>query len=359
MSRHAIVIGATGQVGRATIANLTEHGWSVTAVHRGSQTAPAQWREHGVEVRHADRDDTAQLAAAVGSGGDLVIDAVAYGDAHGRQLVDLAGDVGSIVVISTAGVYVDAAGRPFPGTPDELPEFPVPIGEDQPTVAPGPDSYPTAKIALERVLLDTSPAPVTVVRPGAIHGPGSGSPREWWPLKRALDRRPAIPLAFGGRSRFHTSSAVNLAELIRLAAERPASRVLHGADPAADDVATLVRTICATTDHQPELVPFEGWPPDSKAGSSPWSLAMPLVLDMTAAETELGYRPVQSYAEAVVDTCAWLRSTTAGRRWEEALPELPALYGDRLFDYDAEDRLLATLRADGSTSGGSREMVRD
>jgi YD repeat-containing protein len=27
--------------------------------------------------------------------------------------------------------------------------------------------------------------------------------------------------------------------------------------------------------------------------------------------------------------------------------------------YDAEDKLLATLRADGSTSGDSREMVRD
>jgi nucleoside-diphosphate-sugar epimerase len=348
MSGRAVVIGATGQIGRAVVANLTDHGWSVTAIHRGLQSPPTQWRDRRVEVRTADRDDRTQLGAALDGGADVLVDVVADGEAHGRQLVELAEDIGLIVAISTAGVYVDTAGREFPGTPDDLPDFPVPISESQPTVAPGPDSYHAAKVALEQVLLDTAPVPVTVIRPGAVHGPGSGSPREWWPLKRALDRRPAIPLAFGGRSRFHTSSAVNLAELIRLAAEQPETRVLNGADPTADDVASIVRTVCATTDHRPELVPYEGWPPDSRAGSSPWSLATPFVLDMSAAESELGYRPVLTYAEAVVETCDWLRSVTAGRPWGEALPQLPILYGDSLFDYDAEDELLAMLPAGDS-----------
>lgn len=247
------------------------------------------------------------------------------------------------MVISTAGVYVDASGRAFPGVPGAVPEFPVPIPEDQPTVAPGPDSYHTAKVELEQTLLAESPVPVTVLRPGAIHGPGSGSPREWWPLMRALDRRSAIPLAYSGRSRFHTSSVVNLAELIRLAAERPGSRVLNGADPEAEDVTSIVRLVCATADHQPEIVAFDGWPPDSGAGSSPWSVPMPLVLDMSAAERELGYQPLIHYADAVLDTCEWLREVTAGRPWQEALPEIPELYGDRFGDYDAEDELLARL----------------
>jgi hypothetical protein len=38
-------------------------------------------------------------------------------------------------------------------------------------------------------------------------------PREWWFIKCILDGQPAIPLA--GRSRFHTSSALNIAELTR------------------------------------------------------------------------------------------------------------------------------------------------
>jgi hypothetical protein len=69
---------------------------------------------------------------------------------------------------------------------------------------------------------------------------------------------------------------------------------------------------------------------------------------MSAAEAELGYRPVRTYAEAVVETCDWLRSITSGRPWEQALPQLPILYGGSLFDYDAEDELLAILRAGGS-----------
>src|SRR5262245_2347503 len=99
MSGRASVIGVTGQVGRAAVANLTDHGWSVTAIHRGSQSPPEQWRERGVAVRTADRDDRAQLAAALDGGADVVVDVVAYGEAHGHQLVELGKDIGSIVVI--------------------------------------------------------------------------------------------------------------------------------------------------------------------------------------------------------------------------------------------------------------------
>jgi hypothetical protein len=40
-------------------------------------------------------------------------------------------------------------------------------------------------------------------------------PREWWFVKCILDHQPSIPLAYEGRSRFHTSSALNIAELTR------------------------------------------------------------------------------------------------------------------------------------------------
>ena len=343
MTRRAAIIGGTGQVGRATAARLAEHGWSVVAIQRGTTPPPAHWADQGVELRTADRDDSGALRAALGGGADLLVDTAAYDRRHARQLIELSADLGSIVVLSTAGVYVDAAGRAFPGRPGALPEFPVPMSEDQPTLAPGGDDYHAAKVELEQTLLTGSPVPVTVIRPGAIHGPGSGSPREWWPLMRALDRRPAIPLAYGGQSRFHTCSAVNLAEMIRLAAERPGSRVLNCADPEAADVATIVRLVCATAEHQPEIVCFDGPPPDSGAGSSPWSVPTPLVLDMAKAEAELGYRPVASYAEAVVDTCRWLLEVTADRPWREALPQIPELYGERFADYDAEDALLASL----------------
>jgi GAF domain-containing protein len=62
---------------------------------------------------------------------------------------------------------------------------------------------------------------------------------------------------------------------------------------------------------------------------------------MTAAERELGYRPVVSYAESLPETVAWLRTQLADDDWQSRFPLLARAYPD-LFDYAAED---AWLRA--------------
>lgn len=344
MSRHAIVVGSTGQIGRAAVESLLDHGWTVTAVHRGSTTPPAGWAERGVVERQADRADLTSVVRDAG-GADVLLDTIAYDDADARLLLDLAGDVGSLIVVSSASVYADDDGRTLDEVtgPEDFPRFAGPIPESQATVAPGPATYSTKKVLLESTLFDDGRLPVTALRPCAIHGPGSTSPREVWPLLRALARRPRIPLAYRGESRFHTSSAPNLAELIRLAAERPGSRILNAGDPRPPAVAEIVRTVSATAGHEPELVPFDGPGPANGVGRTPWSVPRPLVVDMTAAATELGYTPVTSYAGAVAATSAWLRERLAGRSWREAFPLLAQYYGDRMDDFAAEDELLATL----------------
>lgn len=349
MAQDAVIIGGTGQIGRAVVNSLVADGWTVTTFDRGRTAPPADWAERGVRQHHGDREDDAALAAVLSRGADLVVDTIAYDEPHARQLLAHAGNVGGFVVISSASVYADAAGRTLDEATgvDDFPRFGGPIPESGPTVAPGPATYSTRKVRLERALLDDGTAPVTVLRPCAIHGPGSGSPREWWPLLRALDRRPAIPLAHNGASRFHTTSVANLAELVRLAARQPAARVLNGGDPAPPTVAEIVAAVCATTDHQPERVPFAGPAavdgPTAGAGRSPWAVPFPLVVDMAAAERDLGYVPVTSYADAVWDTCRWLREITAERPWREALPLLATHYGDRMDNYAAEDALLDQL----------------
>jgi hypothetical protein len=67
--------------------------------------------------------------------------------------------------------------------------------------------------------------------------------------------------------------------------------------------------------------------------SNPWAVPFPLVVDMRAAERELGYRPVTSYADAVRDTCAWLAEEAPRRDWSDT-------YLGRYFDYAAEDAVL-------------------
>ncbi|MGW1892671.1 NAD-dependent epimerase/dehydratase family protein [Streptomyces sp. NPDC002004] len=341
---HAMIIGATGQIGRAAVRALAEDGWTVTAASRRGRH-DEKWPA-GVRAVALDRDDDAALGALLGDGCDVVVDIVAYGRRHARQLLTHADRIGSAVVISSGAVYEDAEGRSFDtqGEPDGSPEYPVPIPESQPTVAPGDATYGTRKIQLERELLGAGDRlPVTLLRAGAIHGPHSPAPRELYFVKRNLDGRRTRILAHGGRSRFHPVNARNLAELIRLAAARPGSRVLNAGDPEAPTVEEIGAAIDAVMGVRTRTVRVEGASPGSGVGLTPWSAPHPIVYDMTAAERELGYRPAVGYADSLPETVSWLVDQLGGGDWRAAFPAMARAYdpsGD-LFDYAAEDAWLA------------------
>jgi nucleoside-diphosphate-sugar epimerase len=343
---HACVVGATGQIGRAAVRALVADGWEVTAVSRRGgrdERWPAEVRSVAV-----DRNEDGALARALGDGVDVLVDVVAYDAGHGRQLTALADRIGSAVVISSAAVYEDEQGRNFDtqDEPDGFPLYPLPIPETWRTVAPGDTSYGTRKVALERELLAAGDAlPTTVLRAAAVHGPYGPGPRELWFVKRALDGRPVRILAEGGRSVFHPVHVDNLAELIRLAAAKPGSRVLNGADPEAPSVAEIGAAVDAVMGVAGETVLFEGPPGKDAVGETPWTTPRPMVCGMTAAERELGYRPVTGYAESLPETVAWLTETVAGRDWRDAFPGL-AKYGVDFFDYAAEDAWLAARRGE-------------
>lgn len=340
--RRAVVIGATGQIGRAAVKALARDGWDVTAASRGGG------RDDGwpAEVRAAalDRDDDTALATVVGDGCDALVDIVAYGAGHARQLTALAGRVGSAVVISSVSVYEDDKGRGFDtqSEPDGFPAYPVPIPESQRTVPPGESTYSTRKVALERELLAAGDRlPTTLLRAGAVHGPYGRTPRELYVVKRNLDGRRRRILAFGGASRFHPVSVHTLAELIRLAAARPGSRVLNACDPEAPTVAEIARAIDAVMGARTEDVLVDGPPPSPTVGDTPWSVPQPVICDMSAAERELGHRPVIRYADTLPETIASIERQLAGRDWRGAYPAMFRNYGD-LFDYAAEDAWLAS-----------------
>lgn len=322
---------------------LAREGWEVTAASRGELAPPETLAEHGVEHVKLDRSRPGGLERAARDL-DAVVDVVCFTAADARGLVELGDSVGSIVAISSASVYADAAGRTLDEARDEddFPELPVPIPESWRTTVPGDETYSTRKVAMERVLLDQASVPVTVVRPCAIHGPGGRHAREWYFLKRALDGRPCVVLSYSGKSVFHTTSVANLAELILLACLAPATRVLNCGDPSPPAVGQIAALVAATAGHEFAQVRVPGAPPSPEVGDTPWSVVRPMVVDMAAAERELGYRPVTTYAEAVGETCAWLREAVGDRDWREVLPGL-AVYPMPLFDYEAEDRWLRGL----------------
>jgi nucleoside-diphosphate-sugar epimerase len=335
--RRVVLIGGTGQIGRAAARALAPDGWEVVAVSR-SGTLPAGLAELGVRAVPADREDDEQLRAAVGDGADVVVDTVAYTGAHGEQLNGLAGLVESLVVVSSASVYADGDGRTLDEANEggDFPRFPLPIPETQRTTEPGDETYSTRKVALEQTVLAGS-VPATVVRPCAIHGPGAGLPRVLFFVKRIRDGRRACVLVSNGGSRFHTTSVANLAELIRLAAGSPADRVLNCGDPDPPTTREIGEAIITALDAELELVgiPEPGY--ERPEVSNPWGVPRPLVVEMTAAVRELGYRPVTSYPEAVGETCEWLAGELErGRTWQ-------GTYLEDYFDYAAEDEALRSV----------------
>ena len=126
--------------------------------------------------------------------------------------------------------------------------------------------------------------------------------REWWVIGRALDQRPYVALACAR---------------------------------------TLVGLVAAAVDYHPVEVLLPG-DPRGEVGASPWTAPRPFVLDMTAAERDLGYRPVASYVDAVQETARWLIGHVKGRAWQEALPPL-APAAEALFPYEEEDAVVRTL----------------
>lgn len=331
MARSAFIIGGTGQIGIATAAELLRLGWTVRLAHtgtRGAHNVPV-----GADLVAVDRRDTGALLSAIGTA-DLLIDTMAFSGRDADQLVSLAAQYGQLCVISSASVYEDDHGRSLEtaGTLG-FPEYPVPIDEAQRTVAPGPESYSSAKVELEQRLLATSSRPVSILRPCAVHGVNSKHPREWWLLKRMLDGRRAIPLAADGEAIFHTSATANIATLIGAVAARSDTLVLNAADPTAPSLRAIGETLAALVGWTGEFI---GVPADSAIGQTPFSTPSPVVVSMAAAEA-IGYVPAGSYAEMLAPYVAWMQSHIGD--WQDAFPMFRKYPSDP-FDYAAEDTAL-------------------
>lgn len=345
-----IVVGSTGQVGRAVVADFAAAGWDVTAVHRGRQAVPPSWGEFGVSDVVADRSEPGQLEAALAPGADAVVDVVGFDAADGRQLLAAQDDIGSLVVVSTVDVYVDDAGRGLEDGRDGVENFPrydLPIREDNPTWAPDRGTYGSDKVALEQTLRDGARVPVTSLRPGGIHGPGSRTPRELWVVLRALAGQGSIPLAMAGGHALPTTATTNLARLALRSAEdalrgsAPGFRAFNSADPDALSVTEIVRALLDALGSTAEIVPLGDPDPESprfvaEPGATPWSIPRSMALDLSAAAS-VGYEPVHTYAQAAPAAVASVLERLEGRAWHEAYPDMARAYGETFGDVSAEE----------------------
>jgi nucleoside-diphosphate-sugar epimerase len=284
---------------------------------------------------HLDRD--AEGALDVANGADLLVDVIPFEVRHADQLLAL--DIGAIVAISSASVYADDEGRTLDEAQsvEEFPDLPVPIPETQRTVEPGDATYSTRKRALELRLLENDRVAATVVRPCAIYGTGDRMSREFFFVKRALDKRPYVVLSGRGSSRFHTTASLNIGELVRLAAQQPGTRVFNCGDPDPPTVLELARRISSASGHEWVEVLLPHWGGRGEVGQTPWSVPKPFLVDMSKAERELGYSPAVTWSNAIDAQVEWLLEVTRDGAWQDVLPT-GAQY--LRFDYEAEDEFV-------------------
>lgn len=343
MAKQAFIIGGTGQIGRVVGLKLLKEGWGVTFASRNGNI-PYQAMGFGAKAVSLDREQPDALAQAVGEGADVVIDTVAFDETHANQLIELESSIGQFVVISSSSVYRDASGRTLDEARENgFPDLPDGMTEQQPTVEPGPTNYSTKKVALERRLLDKATLPVTILRPGAVHGTHSTHPREWWFVKRMLDGREAIPICFNGKSRFHTTAALNIAEVTSAALNQSSKLILNIADPVAPTVHEIGSHIAKAMGWTGILTPINvaDGGKGSLVGWTPWSVPAPFTLS-TEAALKIGYTPVTDYSRSVGSTCQWLRNLSDGD-WQERFAAL-ARYTIPLFDYGSEDAYFMASR---------------
>jgi nucleoside-diphosphate-sugar epimerase len=232
-----LVTGAAGFVGRHTVTELLARGHEVTAVVRPSSPVPGELDRPDVELVTADlrRPAGADLAEAI-AGADALIHLAAGTTGSPRARFDAtvlaterlisaireANWRGRLVHVSSLAVYaLVQRGRRV--TIDERTPLEPRLGHR--------DDYAWTKGWQERLVRElgaAGPCAVTIVRPGAVHGPGRTFPAR---LGRRIGERTVLLL--GGAAAVPLVQVDNLASLLAACAEHPsaAGLAINAVDP--------------------------------------------------------------------------------------------------------------------------------
>lgn len=305
-------------------------------VGRG-QTLPFNLGLDRIVHQVADRRKNKEFLGLFKEGADLVVDLIAYTKDDAKQLLSIQKNTDMLAVLSSSSVYVDDQGRSLDeASINGFPEFTIPIKETNRTVEPGTETYSANKAAMERTLLESSDIPVKILRPGAIYGKYSHHAREWWFVKRMLDKREKIPLAYGGESRFHTTSASNIANVLLTSLANPGNMVINVADKEALTVLAMGKIIATQLNYGGEFITLSEKYSKPFVGFTPWSVPRPFVLETSVSENLLEPISLKSYEESVCGYYEWLKTVPLDNDWKNLFPQL-ANYPYDHFNYVEED----------------------
>ena len=328
----ALVIGGTGPTGPHVIGGLLHRGYTVSLLHRGlHEDASLPELEH----IHADPYDVESLRGAVG---DRYFDVVLAMYGRVRAIGEaVAGRCGQLVCISGTPVYQGLI-DPHSVHPSGMK---LQARENSPTVDQlrNPPRFAAAIRSAEQYVLgqrDRGAYRVAGVRYPQIYGPRNVIPWEWPIVKRVLDGRARMIIPDDGLWIVTRCAARNAAEaVLRIAdnADVADGKYYNIADDDQFTIRQLAELIVSRMGGEMELVGIPGeLAPSGFREYVPPGGRPHMLLDISAAKAELGYREVISARDALNATVDWQTSNPidlAGyptyRPW---------------FDYGAEDRIL-------------------
>jgi nucleoside-diphosphate-sugar epimerase len=309
------VIGGTGFIGRSVVRSLVSEDHEATVFHRGSTDGdlPAS-----VEHLHGER---AELLAHTKTIDRLAPDVVLHmvpmsGHDAEAAVRTFEGRTARMVAISSGDVY-RARNRLFrvePGPPD-----PVPLNEGSPlrsvlypyrATAPTHEDplYYYDKIPVERIVMQSSALPGTVLRLPVVYGAGDRQHRLFEHLRQMDQGQNAIPIRSDYATWRCTRAYVeNVAAAIVLALTNPAAagRIYNVGEDSAFHEAEWIRKVGAMAGWRGEVVPV---PETSLPGLPDLATEQDLVLDTSRIRQELGFQEVVSLEDGLKHTIEWERA---------------------------------------------------
>ena len=188
---NVLVIGGTGFLSGAVVAECLSAGHSVTILTRGKGNRPAP--PPNVSVLTADRSDKIALQNAFHNRTfDLIIDCVLFKPADAQSAAEVFQNKTACYVFISSDFVYGGQPRQFP-LDEQTPRFAL-------------SAYGADKAACEDVLLGawhTSQFPVVILRPphimgrGSLLGTGSWEGRDKWLLWKLQNKRPVLLLDSG------------------------------------------------------------------------------------------------------------------------------------------------------------------
>jgi len=336
-----LLIGGNGFIGRFVAAALQQRGHTLAVFHRGNTAAPT-----GVDEIRGDHNQLAASAQELQRfAPDVVIDLVLSSGTQAEDLMNVSrGVTRRVVMLSSMDVY-RAVGISHGTESGPLQDLPLTEeSELRRNLHPYPpenmrllrkvfawvtDDYD--KIPAERMVMNDSELPGTVLRLPMVYGPGDPLHRFYPVVKRVADGRRHIifpeTLAAWRSPRGYVE---NVAAAIALAAtdDRAARRIFNVCEEPSFSELEWERKITSEMGWEGEFVVL----PEDRTPRhllKPGNAAQHWTASSARIRQELGYQEPVALDEAIRRTIAWQRENA------------PAVEFLAQFDYPAEDAAVA------------------